>query len=178
MTKPMISLIAAMSKNRVIGNKNKIPWNIPEDMAYLRETTRGKPLIMGRATYESIANYRQIDPKKQRAMPGRFNVLVTRDMGYFGADQIPNGVGLATNPADALSRAFDFAVQENIDEIFIFGGAQIYKELLNKAQRLYLTEIDKNYDGDSFFPEIQNDAWAQISSDKRDGFAFNIYDRK
>lgn len=177
MTKPMISLIAAMSKNRVIGHHNKIPWDIPEDMAYLREKTRGKPLVMGRATYESICAYRDVDPKLERAMPGRFNVVVTRDMGYFG-DALPKDVGLATNPQAGLSCAFDYAQQEKIDEIFIFGGAQIYAELLSETQRLYLTEIDGNYEGDSFFPDFDRREWTLTSSDKRDGFAFNVYERK
>lgn len=178
MEKPLISLIAAMAKNRVIGHNNRIPWNIPEDMQYLRETTRGKPLIMGRATYESITEYRNIDPKTERPMPGRFNVLVTRNPDYFGTNGLPSGVGLSTSSQDGLAQAFDYAKQKNIDEIFIFGGAQIYKDLLPNAERLYLTEIDVDHEGDSFFPEFSDDEWTLTSSDQRDGFAFNVYDRK
>ena len=175
---PRISLIAAMSKNRVIGNGNKLPWDIPEDTDYLRATTRGKPLVMGRATYESICAYRGVNPKEHRAMPDRLNVIVTRDMGYFGQNPMPDGVRLATTPQDGLSRAFDYAVQEKIDEIFIFGGAQIYKALLAKTQRMYLTEINAYYEGDSYFPDFDRNEWKRVKNDKRDGFAFNVYDRK
>jgi dihydrofolate reductase len=173
-----ISMIAAMSKNRVIGHNNRIPWDIPEDMEYLRATTRGKPLIMGRSTYESVAGYRQIDPRKERPMPGRFNVLVTRNAEYFGENPLPKGVALATTPKDGLTLAFDHAQQEKIDEIFVFGGSQIYEELLPNTQRMYLTEIDTRYDGDSFFPDFERSEWQLTSSDQRDGFAFNVYDRK
>lgn len=177
MKKPVISAIAAMGSDRTIGKDNKIPWDIPEDMQYLRETTLGKPLVMGRSTYESVCTYRGVNPKQERAMPGRFNVLVTRDMGYFGQHPIPQGVGLATTPEDGLRRAFDYAVQEGLDEIFVFGGAQIYAALLDKCDRLYLTEIDEAYNGDSFFPDFDRTQWTRVKHDQRQGFAFNVYDR-
>lgn len=170
-------MIAAMGSDRTIGKDNKIPWDIPEDMAYLRETTKGKPLIMGRSTYESVHGYRGTNPKTERAMPGRFNVLVTRDSGYFGQLPCPDGVGLATTPENGLKRAFDYAVQEGLDEIFIFGGAQIYSALLPQAQRLYLTEIEQAFNGDSFFPDFDRSEWTRTTNDQRNGFAFNIYQK-
>lgn len=174
---PIISIIAAMGSDRTIGKDNKIPWDIPEDMMYLRETTRGKPVIMGRSTYESIAAYRGTNPKEQRAMPARFNVLVTSDAGYFGQSPMPEGVGLATTPEDGLRRAFDYAVQEKIDEIFVFGGATIYEALLDKTDRIYLTEIETAFHGDTFFPDFDTSRWNRVKHDQRQGFAFNIYEK-
>lgn len=177
MEKPMISMIAAMGRDRTIGKDNKIPWDIPEDMAYLRETTSGKPLIMGRATYESVCGYRNVDPKKNRAMPGRYNVLVTRNGDYFGSE-CPEGVDIAITPKDGLHKAFQYASEAKISEIFVFGGAEIYKELISNVERLYLTEIDEIYEGDAFFPDFDRDEWIRTYHDQRSGFAFNVYDRK
>lgn len=181
-TKPRISVIAAMGRDRTIGKDNKIPWDIPADMAYLRETTKGKPLVMGRSTYESVHGYRNTDPKKERAMPQRFNVMVTRDADYFGKS-IPEGVALATTPQSGLQTAFEYAVRNNIDEIFVFGGESIYKALLGKADRLYLTVINKDYEGDSFFPEFDKDEWKLCSNipheekDDKPSFSFQVFDR-
>lgn len=178
MIKPLISMIVAMGADRTIGKDNKIPWDIPEDMEYLRMVTREKPLIMGRTTYESICGYRNVNPKLSRAMPARYNVMVTRDEHYFDDAGLPEGVGLATTPKDGLSMAYDFAHANNIPEIFVFGGAEIYKQLLPETERLYLTEIEGNFNGDTFFPEFNRDEWTQIKNDQRNGYAFNIYDRE
>jgi len=173
----MISMIAAMDTDRVIGKDNKIPWDIPEDMEYLRTVTRAKPLIMGRATYESICDIRGVDGQKQRAMPGRLNVVVTRNGDYFSNDA-PEGSMLAQSPEKGLKVAYDYAANNNIDEVFVFGGAEIYQQLLPETERLYLTEIEKSYDGDAYFPEFDRSKWQQIKNDQRDGFAFNVYDCK
>ncbi len=177
MIKPIISMIAAMDENRVIGKENKIPWDIPEDMEYLRMVTRGKPLIMGRATYESVCDIRGIDGQQKRAMPGRLNVVVTRNENYFMGG-LPEGVLLSTSPKQGLNAAYDFASANNIGEIFVFGGAEIYEQLLSETERLYLTEIKQSYGGDAYFPDFDRSEWQQIKNDHRDGFAFNIYDRK
>jgi len=171
-------MIAAVASDGTIGKDNKIPWDIPEDMDYLRMVTREKPLIMGRTTYESICGYRNKDPKLNRAMPARYNVMVTRDGHYFDEAGLPEGVGLATSPKGGLNLAYDFASNASIPEIFVFGGAEIYKQLLPETERLYLTEIEGDFDGDTFFPEFNRDEWVQIKNDQRDGYAFNIYDRK
>lgn len=176
MIKPIISMIAAMGSDRTIGKDNNIPWDIPEDMEFLRETTRGKPLIMGRTTYESICNIRKIDGKIERAMPGRLNVVITRDCEYF-KNGTPDGVMLAISPKQGINLAYDFASNAGMHEIFVFGGAEIYKQLLPDAQRMYLTEIDRDFNGDTFFPEFDKSKWQQIKNDQHDGFAFNTYDR-
>lgn len=175
--KPIISMIAAMGSDHTIGKNNKIPWDIPEDLTYLRNTTNGKPLIMGRATYESVCAYRGIDPKTNRAMPNRYNVMVSRDGDYFGGT-IPEGVAITTSPQEGLTAAYEYAVSEGIPEIFVFGGATIYKALLPYAQRLYLTEVEQAYRGDTYFPEFLRDDWNTIKHDQRNGFAFNVYERK
>jgi len=177
MIEPIISMIAAMDADRVIGRDNKIPWDIPEDMDYLRAITQGKPLVMGRATYESICTIRGINGQNQRAMPKRLNVLITRNENYFDIEP-PEGVLLSTSPKAGLDAAYDYAATNNILEIFVFGGAEIYKQLLPETQRLYLTEIEKSYGGDAYFPDFNRGEWDQTKNDQRDGFAFNIYDRK
>ena len=174
--KPTVSMIAAMGSDHTIGKNNKIPWDIPEDMTYLRETTNGKPLIMGRATYESVCAYRGVDPKTNRAMPNRFNVMVSRDGDYFG-DAPPEGVAITTSPQEGLNTAYEFAKNAGISEIFIFGGALIYKALLPETKRLYLTEVEQAYRGDAFFPELVRSQWKRVKHDQRNGFAFNVYER-
>lgn len=169
-------MIAAMDTNRTIGIQNRIPWDIPEDMDYLRAVTKGKPLIMGRATYESICDIRGVDGQIERAMPARLNVVITRDKNYF-AGGTPEGVMIANTPKQGLNLAYDFASANKIGEIFVFGGAEIYKQLLPETERLYLTEIEAAYEGDAFFPEFDKSEWTRIKNDQRDGFAFNVYDR-
>lgn len=162
--KPRIAAIAAMGRDRTIGKDNKIPWHIPEDMKYLRETTRGKPLIMGRNTYESIHAMRGTDPQLQCALPARLNIVVTSQTDYMPAP--PAGVVTAPTPEDGLHIALQYAADNHIDEVFVFGGATIYQALLPHVERLYLTVIDQDYNGDSFFPAIDTDAW-RITSQKK-----------
>jgi len=113
----IISLIAAMDKNKVIGNKGKLPWNLPADMRYFRDKTKGKPVIMGRKTHESIG----------RPLPDRTNIIVTRDRNYKA-----KGCVVVHSADEALKAA------GNIEEVMVIGGSQIYKEFLPKANRMYL----------------------------------------
>ena len=118
-----IAMIAAMANNRVIGKDNQMPWHMPADLAHFKRTTLGKPVIMGRKTYESIG----------RALPGRLNIVITTDTSYQLADaEVVNTI------EDALSQA----QQQAPDEVMIIGGGKIYSSLLTKADRLYLTLID------------------------------------
>ena len=154
-----ISLIAAMSKNRVIGKNNKLPWNIPEDLKYFRDKTRGKTVVMGRKTYDSIG----------RLLPKRTNVIITRKLNYDVDGAI------IVNNIDSL---FDNIKDD--DEVMIIGGSEIYNQMLPLAERIYLTIINTEIDGDSFFPQL-DDNWVEVSSDQRSGspsFSFNIYERK
>lgn len=141
----MLSLIAAVARNRAIGRNNQLLWHLPEDMRYFRETTRGKPVIMGRKTWESL-------PAAFRPLPGRHNIVISRNGAYLA-----DGATLAGSLAEALAQA------GSADEIFIIGGAELYQQGLALADRLYLTEVAQDCAGDAFFPEIPAAQWREIS---------------
>lgn len=129
-----ISLIAAMSSNMVIGKDNKIPWHLPEDMKFFRAVTMGKPVIMGRKTFESIG----------KALPGRRNIVLSRSM-----TSLPN------HPDVEVYQFLDEALASCVGEpeAMVIGGAEVYRQAVEVADRLYLTFIDMEVDGDTFFPE-------------------------
>lgn len=168
MSTPTISMIAAMAKNRVIGNGDQIPWHIPEDFKYFKEKTLGKPAIMGRATFESIHAMKGTDPYTGPALPKRTNIIVTRQSHYTVNDCMT---------CHSLEEAIEAANKETTDEIMIIGGGTIYEQGLEYADRIYLTEIDKDYDGDVFFPALDSQ-WTLTSSDPQDGYSFNIYEKR
>ena len=153
----MLSLIAAVARQRVIGKDNRLLWHLPADLAYFRETTRGRPVIMGRKTWESL-------PDKFRPLPGRHNIVVSRNPDY------PlTGATLSHSLEAAIALAGEGGV-------FVIGGEALYQQALPLAQRLYLTEIDRDFSGDAFFPEIPPGAWRELS--RRQGgedFAFVVY---
>jgi dihydrofolate reductase len=155
--KPRISIIVAMAKNRVIGANNALPWHLSSDLKRFKALTMGHHIIMGRKTFESIG----------RILPGRTNVVITRNESYRHA-----GLIIAHSLTDAL------ALCAGDDELFVIGGEQLYREALRLADRVYLTSIDKEFEGDSFFPEIEHAAWRSISQEKfRDetaGFAYTL----
>ncbi len=160
----MLSLIAAVARNGVIGKDNQLLWHLPGDMRYFRETTRGKPVIMGRKTWESL-------PEKFRPLPGRLNVVVSRDRSY-----IAPGATLAASLAEAIEKA------GNAEETFVIGGADLYRQALPFANRLYLTELAADFAGDACFPEIPADEWQEISRSQpaeETGlvYAFVVYQR-
>ncbi len=161
----MISLIAAIAKNRAIGNKGQLLWHLPEDMRYFRETTRGKPVIMGRKTWESL-------PDSFRPLPGRHNIVVSRNLAY----QAP-GATLAGSLDDAIRVAGEAV------EVFVIGGAELYRQALPVASRLYLTEIAQDFTGDVFFPDVLPEEWEEISRKNQKGtsgpvFSFVAYRRR
>jgi dihydrofolate reductase len=134
MQKPLVSMIAAIGKNRELGRDNKLLWKIPEDTQYFRDTTRGHAVIMGRRTYESIG----------RPLPDRANIVVSRDLHYRAP-----GCEVVARVETALARARELEKKE----IFIIGGGQIYAEGLPHAQRLYLTLVEGEFEADAFFPD-------------------------
>ena len=161
----MVSLIAAVAANRVIGKDNRLLWHLPEDMRHFRETTRGKPVIMGRRTWESL-------PESFRPLPGRHNIVLSRDPAY----QAP-GATLAASLEDALLKAGEAI------EVFVIGGAELYRQALPLARRLYLTEIAENFAGDAYFPEVPPQEWEEISRQAQRGstgpaFSFALYQRR
>lgn len=143
----MICLVVAMARNRVIGSAGGLPWHLPADLKHFKALTMGKPIIMGRKTFDSIG----------RALPGRTNIVITRDKGFA-----VEGVISADSLEAALTLAGKEASQE-AHEIMIIGGGQIYQLALPLAGRIYLTEVDARPEGDVLFPEIDRDQWRLTS---------------
>ncbi len=154
----MFSLIAAVAKNNCIGKNNKIPWNIPEDFQYFKKTTLGKTCMMGQATFESILGY------LGKPLPGRQNVVVTLDKNF----QAPEGVRVFYSLDDAWEKLKD-------EDVFICGGASIYRQTINRADVLYITIVDQEPDGDVFFPEIDKNIWRESSREDHEGYSFVKY---
>jgi dihydrofolate reductase len=149
----MISIIAAVSKNGVIGVDNKLPWDLPEDLKKFKEITTGNVVIMGRKTYESIG----------KALPNRINIVVTRDKNFF----VP-GVLSANSLDSALLKA------GGNKDIFIIGGGEIYKQSMDFVDKLYITEVDMEVEGDTTFPTI-SDQWSVIEENEFNGGWFVTY---
>jgi dihydrofolate reductase len=147
-TQPRLSLIVALARNGVIGKDNRLPWHIPEDLKRFRALTMGHHIIMGRRTWESIG----------RPLPGRTSVVVSRRPDYSAP-----GALVVHSLAEAL------AACAGDDEAFVIGGAQIYREALPLAERIYLTRIDADYAGDAFFPSISQEQWREVSREARVG---------
>jgi dihydrofolate reductase len=144
----IISMVVAMGENRVIGRDGGLPWHIPGDLKLFKKTTMGKPIIMGRKTWESLG----------RPLPGRPHVVITRDIKYKAV-----GAHVVHDLDKALSVAQELAVALEEEEIMIIGGAEIYHLALAKADRLYLTEVALSPDGDAFFPDFDISQWREIS---------------
>ena len=164
----IISLIAAISQNGVIGKNNDLPWHLPDDMKYFMQTTKGHCVIMGRKNYDSI-------PEKFRPLPNRTNIVVTRQAQF----SVPCEVVHSVDEGIQLART------KNETEAFIIGGAEIYALGMPFAQRLYLTEILAEIHGDTIFPKFDASLWTEVSRkhhlpDERHAFAFDfvIYERK
>jgi len=150
-----ISLIAAMADNRVIGIENRLPWNLPGDMQWFRRHTMGKPIVMGRKTFESIG----------KALPGRTNIVVTRDASFFAADCV-----VVNSIEGAIEAAGD------ADEMMVIGGASFYEQTLPQADRLYLTLVHADIEGDAWFPVVEFSQWHMVSEEKHLADESNPYD--
>ena len=137
-------MIAAMANNRVIGKDNKMPWHLPEDLRHFKALTLGKPVVMGRKTYESIG----------RPLPGRHNIVISRQ-----ADLLIEGVTTVTSFTQAKLAAGD------CEELIVMGGGQLYAELLEQSDILYLTEISLDVEGDTYFPNWDDGSWLEVSRD-------------
>jgi dihydrofolate reductase len=152
-----ISLIAAMSENRVIGLNNAMPWHISEELQHFKKLTLGKPMIMGRKTFDAIG---------RRLLPGRKTIVLTRDTDLDVA-----GVTVAHSVAEALQAAGD------VPEVMIVGGSGVYKEFLPLAHNLYLSVIPQHYDGDAFFPELDLSVWHLTSEDPHEKFVVQCFNK-
>ncbi|KLT72067.1 hypothetical protein PL75_10295 [Neisseria arctica] len=160
---PKITLIAAYAAHRCIGINNSMPWHLPEDFAFFKQYTLGKPVVMGRKTWESL-------PKKP--LPGRRNIVISRQAGYIAEE---------AEIAASLREAFEKCL--HAEEIIVMGGEQIYRQSLPFATDLRITEVDLDVQGDAFFPEISRKEWEEVSrevyqSSKNIRYAFVHYKRK
>jgi len=136
-----VSIIVAMAANGVIGRDNQLPWHLPADLKHFRQTTMGKPILMGRKTWESIG----------RPLPGRTNIVITRDSAYSAA-----GCEVVTSIDAAITAAGEQ------DEVMVIGGAELYRQVLPYTDTIYLTRIHEVFEGDTRFPEIRNSEWHQV----------------
>ncbi len=147
MSTPTITLIAAMANDRVIGINNTLPWDLPADMKHFREQTMGKPILMGRKTYDSIG----------RPLPGRHNIVVSRNV-----DLAIEGCSVVPSIDAALEAAGD------VPEVMVMGGASFYEQLLPHADRLVLTLIDLEIEGDAWFPALEGDEWSEVAREEHE----------
>lgn len=159
----IISLIAALAADRVIGMENAMPWHLPADLAWFKRNTLNKPVIMGRKTFESIG----------RPLPGRLNIVISSQPG---AD---DRVTWATSIEEAL------ALAGNVEEVMVMGGGRVYKQFLDRANRMYLTHIDAEVGGDTHFPDYEPDEWESTFSEFHDAddtnshsYCFEILERR
>ena len=163
MTTPRISLIAALALNRVIGIENRLPWRLPEDLAHFKALTLGHPILMGRKTFESLG----------RPLPGRRNIVITRNPDYWSP-----GCEVAGSIAGAIALCADAG------EVFFIGGAEMYAQALPLVERLYLTEIQIEAQGDAWFPDYDLSVFREVSREPHTGekgdaltFDFVVYER-
>lgn len=154
------SLIAAVAENNCIGKNNKIPWNVPEDFQYFKKMTLGKTCVMGQATFESILGY------LGKPLPGRQTVVLTLDKNYIA----PEGVRILHSLDDVFE-------QLKNEDVFICGGASIYRQTIDRVDTLYITHIKQSPDGDTFFPEINKSIWKEIAREDHEGFSFVTYQK-
>jgi len=161
----IISCIVAKTKNNVIGKNNTMPWHISDDLKYFKKTTSGHTIILGKNNFESIG----------RALPNRTNIILTRNQSFKCSGCII---------MDSIEKALKYAYETGEDEVFIIGGGQIYDQTTVYWDKLYITEIDAELEGDVFFPSIDNSEWKLISeechqkSEKNEyDFCFKIYER-
>ena len=163
-----ISLIVAHGKNRAIGKDNVMPWHIPGDLKFFKAQTLGKPVIMGRKTFQSIG----------RPLPGRLNIVITRDQNYFA-----EGVTICNSLDAALDLARAEVKRLGGDELMIIGGAQIYTQSIEFADRLYITEVDLEPEADAFFPKSNAEEWIETYRESHEpennmpGYAFVILNK-
>jgi len=150
----IISMIAAMDRNRLIGNNNQLPWHLPADLQHFKQITMGKPILMGRKTYDSIGH----------PLPGRMNIVLSRSKGLkLAGIEVVNSLSQAKSLLTAA------------EELMIIGGSSIYRLLLDDVDRIYLTEVDAVFEGDSWFPALDSGQWQEIEVSERHADEKNLY---
>jgi dihydrofolate reductase len=160
---PSIALVAAVAANGVIGAQGGLPWHLPEDLKWFKQVTLGKAVVMGRLTWQSIG----------RPLPGRANIVLTSDTAWHRD---------GAHPAHSLAQALELAARltPSAHEVAVIGGARVFAEALPLARRLYLTEIHRDYPGDTWFPEVDRSQWREVSRTVNPGspnFDFLVLER-
>ncbi len=164
-----VAMIVAMAQNRVIGVEGQLPWYLPEDLKFFKRTTQAKPLVMGRKTFASIG----------KPLPNRLNIVVTRDTQWSHP-----GVRVCHSLQDALALADQQATIEAAEEVMVMGGGEIYAQALDVAQRLYITEVKVEVEGDTRFPALADSQWQEsqrVAGTPQPGqpdYDFVIYERR
>ena len=165
-----LAIIVAAAENGVIGRNNALPWHLPEDLRYFRRVTMGKPIVMGRKTFESIG----------RPLPGRTNIVITRQPGYAA-----EGVKVVASLDEALVLAEDIALIDGASELMVIGGEEIYRAAIPRATRVYLTEVHARVEGDAYLPEFDRAQWREVSREKWPAteanpypYSFVVYERR
>jgi dihydrofolate reductase len=152
----MISFLVAMDQKRTIGKDNDLPWHLPADLKYFKQVTMGHPIVMGRKTHEAIG----------RVLPGRENIVLTREKSY-------------TSPGCTVIHSIEDLLnidKEKDEEVFVIGGAEIFKEVFTSADRLYITLIEDVFEGDTYFPDFDQSEWEVVSKEKGIKDEKNPYD--
>ena len=155
-----ISHVVALSNNNVIGVNNSLPWNLKTDLAHFKNYTSNKIIVMGRKTYESIG----------RPLPNRINLIVSNTIKEI------NGAELFKSTEDAINKAKELCINKNLDEIIIIGGGYLFRDTLSITNKLVLTKVDCNIEGDIFYPEIELNEWKKLSSENFKKDSDNDYD--
>ena len=163
-TNPKLCAVVAMDRNRTIGKDGDLPWRLPSDLKHFKRVTLGKPCLMGRKTWESLPF----------PLPGRPNLVLTRN-----ADYAAQGAEVFTDMNSMIGEGYELAGATGADEVMLIGGAQLYATLLPKCDRLYVTRVEAEVDGDAKFPVIDPEAWTLVSEDgpiqgPKDDFAFYV----
>ena len=165
-----IVLIAALAENRVVGIDNRLPWHLPEDLKYFKRITTGKAIIMGRKTYESIG----------RPLPNRTNIVISRNSDFRA-----EGVKVVASLDAAINLATDVNASNGVQEVMIIGGASIYEAALPEAERLYITHVHAEVEGDAYFPAVNFKLWSEVTREDHEasdnnpyGYSFVVYDKK
>lgn len=156
-----LALMAARARNQCIGRDNQLPWRLPGELQYFKRVTRGKPVIMGRRTWESL----------NRALPGRTNIVITRRPDYAA-----EGGEVVHSLDEALKRGEEVAARDDAGEVVVIGGADIFRTALASADRVYMTEVHADVDGDTFFPAIDGQHWHEVQRDANAAEAGDEFD--
>lgn len=164
LSNPKLSLIVAKSLNGVIGLNGNLPWRLSSDLKFFKSTTLGKPVLMGRVTWESLPF----------PLPGRPNLVLTNNKNYLA-----KGAEIFNSAAEMIARGYELAGQMNVDEVMLIGGAKLYASQMKYCDRLYVSEVNATIEGDVYFPEIDTNIWklvseTEFSKDVKDDYSFKV----